>query len=229
MILDWYTVTMTALQDLWRWFLGFIPNLFGAIIIFGIGWFISAGIGKLVAGILTKLKFNAIFERGSWKSALERANFKVNAAEFIGVLFKWVFAILFLMVAVEILGLTEFTYFLQNVLGYLDNVIIAALILVVAVVVIDLVSKVVVAAAEGSKFSRAYIAGEVVKIALWIFAILAILRQLLVAPELVDILFSAIVYGVIAFLVISLGLSFGLGGKDTAAEILADVKRKLKG
>jgi hypothetical protein len=34
--------------------------------------------------------------------------------------------------------------------------------------------------------------------------------------------------GFVAMLVISLGLAFGLGGKDVAAEILQDLKKKLK-
>ena len=55
MVLDWYSVTVQALQNLWQGFLGFIPALIGAIIIFVIGWFISIGIGKLITEILKKI------------------------------------------------------------------------------------------------------------------------------------------------------------------------------
>jgi len=82
-----------------------------------------------------------------------------------------------------------------------------------------------VAAAEGARFAYTHLAGAIVKWAIWIFAILAILRQLIIAPELVNILFSALVYGVVAVLV----LAFGLGGKEVAAELLADLRKKLKG
>ena len=37
----------------------------------------------------------------------------------------------------------------------------------------------------------------------------------------------AIVYGVVATLVIGLGLAIGLGGKDTAGKIIADMYRKI--
>jgi len=56
MVLDWYYVTIQALQNLWQGFLSFIPILLGAIIVFVIGWFISVGVGKLITEILKRVK-----------------------------------------------------------------------------------------------------------------------------------------------------------------------------
>jgi len=224
MVLDWADVTVQALQDLWEGFLNFIPVLIGAIIVFVIGWFFAVLIGKIVTEILKKLKFNQIFEKGNWKAALEKAEIKVDAAGFIGAIVKWVLVIVVLQIAVGILGWTDFAVLLDKVIAYLPNVVVAALIFVVAVIVADILQKVVVAAAEGAKFTYTRFAGAIVKWAIWIFAILAILRQLVIAPVLVETLFSAIVYGVVAVFVIA----FGLGGKDVAAEMLKDLKGKLK-
>ena len=225
MVIDWYSVTIEALQNLWQGFLAFIPNLIGAIIVFIIGWFIAGGIGKIVAEILNRLKFNQIFETGAWRKALEKAELKVNAAEFIGAIVKWILIIVFLMAAVEILGLAQFAGFLNSVLGYLDNVVVAALIFVVAVVVADILAKVMVATVEGARFEYSHVAGEIVRWSIWIFAILAILHQLGVAPPLIETLFT----GLVAILVISVGIAFGLGGKDVAAEILQNLRKRLKG
>ena len=114
MVLDWYSVTINALQNLWQGFVEFIPALVGAIIVFVIGWFISVGIGRLIAEILKKIRFNQIFEKGNWDEALAKADIKVDASAFIGAIIKWVLVIVFLMAAVEILGLTEFAGFLGN-------------------------------------------------------------------------------------------------------------------
>jgi hypothetical protein len=65
----------------------------------------------------------------------------------------------------------------------------------------------------------------VVRWAIWIFAILAILLQLGVAAPLVETLFT----GLVAMLVISMGLAFGLAGKDVAGDMLEELKRKLRG
>ncbi len=225
LVQGWAQITTYALQNLWQGFLSFIPTLIGAILVFIVGWFVAIAIGKLVAEILKRIKFNRLFEKGTWKAALEKAELKITASEFIGAIFKWVLVIVFLQVAVGILGWTQFAVLLGKVIGYLPNVIVAALIFVVVVVVADILEKVVVAAAEGAKFAYTHLAGAIVKWAIWIFAILAILRQLIIVPELVETLFNALVYGIVAMLVIS----FGLGGKDVAAEILQDLKKKLQG
>lgn len=224
MILDWYSVTIQALQNLWQAFLSFVPVLIGAIIVFVIGWFISIGAGKVITEVLKKLRFNQIFEKGGWKGALEKAEIKVDASGFIGAIVKWVLVIVFLLAAVEILGLGQLAGFLGEVLTYLPNVIVAALIFVVTVIVVDIVEKVVRVAVESIKVGYGQMVSAVIKWSIWIFAIIMILYQLGIGRPFMETLFT----GLVAMLVISLGIAFGLGGKEVAAEILQDLKRKLK-
>ena len=223
-VVDWYSITLSALQTLWQGFLNYIPLIVGAIVVLVIGWFISVAIGKLVTEILKRVKFNQLFERGNWKQALEKAELKVDASEFVGAVFKWVLVIVFLMAAVEILGLTQFTEFLRDVVNYLPNIIIAVLIFVVAAIIADILEKFVRASVEGARVSYAAMAGTIAKWAVWIFAIFAILVQLGVARSLILTLFQ----GLVALLVISAGIAFGLGGKDIAGEMLRDLREKLK-
>ncbi len=224
MILDWYSVTIDALQNLWQGFVEFAPALIGAIIVFTIGWIIAVGLGKLVAEILKKIRFNQIFEKGNWDEALAKADIKVDASAFIGAIIKWVFVIVFLMAAVEILGLKEFAGFLSSILRYLPNVVVSAFILVVTVIITDILEKVVRAAVESIKVGYGQIVAVIIRWSIWIFAILAILIQLQVAPSLIQTLFT----GLIAVIVIAGGLAFGLGGKDIATDILRDLYKKLK-
>lgn len=225
LIQTWAEITNFALQNLWQGFLTFIPTLVGAIIVFIIGWFISVGIGKLIAEILTRIKFNQLFEKVGWKQALERAELKVNASEFLGAIVKWVLVIVFMLAAAEILGFVEFAGFLKSILAYLPNVIVAALIFVVTVILVDIVEKVVRAAVEGVKVGYGHLVSAIIKWSIWIFAILAILHQLGIAKPFMETLFT----GFVAMLVIALGISFGLGGKEVAADILQNLKNKLKG
>ena len=151
MILDWYSVTIDALQNLWQGFVAFVPALIGAVVVFVVGWSISVGLGKLIAEILKKIRFNQIFEKGNWDEALAKADIKVDASAFIGAIVKWVFVVVFLMAAVEVLGLKGFAGFLGNIIGYLPNVVVAAFILVVTVIITDILEKVVRAAVESIK------------------------------------------------------------------------------
>lgn len=224
MLIDWAQITADALTDLWQGFINFIPKLIGAIIIFLIGWLVAIAVGKLIAEILKRIKFDRIFEKGGWKAALEKAEIKVDASAFIGAIFKWVLIIVFLLAAVEILGLVKFAEFLTNVLDYLPNVIVAALIFVIAAIIADILEKIVRAAVEGTRVGYGKIVGTIVKWAIWIFAILIILNQLKIGEQFMKDLFR----GIVAMLVISVALAFGLGGKEIAAGVLQNLKRKLK-
>lgn len=221
----WLDIIWEKLELLWGGFLEFIPNLIGALAVFIFGWFVAIVVGKLVAGLLKKLRFNRIFEKGIWKEALEKAQFKIDAAGFIGAIVKWVLVIVFLMAAVEILGLKEFAGLLGTILAYLPNVIAAVLIFVVTVIVADFLEKVVRAAVESIRVGYGHLVGVIVKWSIWIFAISLILVQLGIGKELVQILVS----GFIAVIVLSAGIAFGLGGKEVAGEIVKDLYKKLKG
>lgn len=224
MFIDWYEPTAAAILGLWQGFIVFIPKLIGSLLVFVIGWIISSGIGKLIGDILRKVGLNKIFEKSAWKKAIEKAELKVDVSGFIGSIFRWVLVIVFLFAAIEILGLNQFANFIASILGYLPNVLVAAIIFVVAVIIADIAEKIVKASVEGVKVGYGNLVGTLVRWSIWIFAILTILYQLRIAPELILILFT----GVIALITIAGGIAFGLGGKEIASDILSDIKKKLE-
>jgi len=222
---DW---SLTVIQPFLQQFVTFIANLVLAIVVFIIGYLISVGIGRVIAEILKSIKFNKLFEKEGWKKALQRANVDLNPAEFIGAIFKWVFVIVALLIAVDILKLTAFAGFLTRVLNYLPNVIVAVLVFVVAIVISDIVEKIVRVSVERLKIGYGYLAASIVKWAIWIFAIFLILGQLLPNNALVVTLYTGIVYGIVGALALGIGLAIGLGGKDTAGKIIADTYKKIE-
>lgn len=221
---DWLSVVQPFLQQL----ISFIANLVVAIIVFIIGYLISVGIGRLITEILKSVKFNKLFEKEGWRKALQRANVDVNPSEFIGAIFKWVFVIVSLLLAVDVLGLSSFAGFLTEVLFYLPNVVVAVLVFVVAIIISDIVEKVVRASVERLKVGYGFLAASIVKWAIWIFAFFLILDQLLPSSLLVKTLYTAIVYGIVGALALGIGLAIGLGGKDTAAKVISDMHRKIE-
>ncbi|OGZ72626.1 MAG: hypothetical protein A2908_04575 [Candidatus Staskawiczbacteria bacterium RIFCSPLOWO2_01_FULL_38_12b] len=221
---DW---SLSIIQPFLQTMVGFLANLLLALIVFVVGYLISAGIGKIISEILKSIKFNKLFEKEGWRKALERANVHINPSEFIGAIFKWVFVIVSLLIAVDILNLTQFGVVLTEVLNYLPNVIIAALIFVVAVVISDIIEKIVRVSVEKMKVGYGYIASSIVKWAIWIFTIFLILDQLLPSSELIKTLYMAIVWGIVGSVGLGLAIAIGLGGKDTASEVIRDMKNKI--
>lgn len=215
---------LEPLEGFWEAFLAFIPNFIGAVLVFIIGWFFAVGVGKLIAGILTKLKFNSFFESESWSNAMEKADMELDVSQFIGAIVKWILIIVVLWLSVDILGFSQFAELMEQIVGYLPNVIVAALIFVVAVMVADFLSKIMIATTERADFVHTGLAGAIVKWAIWFFAIFAILIQLGIAEELLITLFEGLTY----MIAIAGGLAFGLGGKDAAADMIDKMKDSFK-
>ena len=221
---DWsLTIIQPFLQDA----VSFVAQLLLAIIVFIIGYLISVGIGKLVAEVLKSVKFNKLFDKEGWHKALQRANVDVDPSEFIGAIFKWVFIILSLLVAVDILKLPQFGLILTKVLEYIPNVIVAALIFVVAVIISDIIEKVVRISVERMKVGYGFLAASIVKWAIWVFTIFLILEQLLPQSDLIKTLYMAIVWGIVGSLALGVAIAIGLGGKEAAADFINDMKRKV--
>jgi hypothetical protein len=223
MFQDWSNITLYSLSKFWDGFLTLILSLIVPIIVFIVGWFIAILIGKLATGILKKLKFNQIIERGSWDESLAKANIKVDASELIGTIIKWILVIIFLQISASIMGWMQLVGVLEKVVAYLPNIIIAILLFTVTVVFVDIVEKVVRISVEKIKAGYGGITSSIVKWGIWIFAIMIILDQLNIG----GILPQAIIFGVIGFLALAGGLAFGLGGKDAAAELIKDFKQKI--
>jgi len=223
MIDTWSEVTIEGFQNLWQGFLGFIPNLLAAILIFVIGWFIACGIGRLIAEILIRLKFNSLFKSTGWKESLEKAEFKIDPAGFIGAICKWVLAIVFLLASVEILGLPQFAEFLKSVIAWLPNLIVVAAIFMVAVVFADFLEKIVKVWAKKIGIEQVKLVGTIVRWAVYFFAAYEILSRLDLKLVTVDYL----LYGIIGTLTLALGLSFGLGGREAASKAIDAIENKI--
>jgi len=222
---EWYS---TIIEPFLRQLGAFIPQLIIAVIVFVIGYFIAAGIGRLVTEILKGLKFNRLFAKEGWQKALEKAEIKVDPSAFIGAIFKWIFVIVSLLLTVDILNLVKFGDLLRDVLNYIPNVIIAVLIFVVGVIIADIVEKLVRATVEKMKVSYASLAAAIVRWTIWVFLVFMILDQLLPKSDLVQILYKGIVYGIVAAVAGSVAIAFGLGGRDAAAGAIEDLKRRVK-
>ena len=221
-------LSLSIVQPFLQGLVYFVANLVLAIVVFIIGYLVSVGIGKVITEILKSIKFNKLFEKEGWHKALQRANLEIDPSGFIGAVFKWIFVIVSLLIAVDILKLTQFGVILTQVLNYIPNVIVAALIFVVAVIISDIIEKIIRVTVERMKVGYGYLAASIVRWAIWIFTIFLVLDQLLPNSALIKTLYMAIVYGIVGAVALGFAIAIGLGGKDTAAKIIADMHKKIE-
>ena len=221
MINTWGDVLSASLKSVWLGVANFIPSFLAAIVIAIIGWIIGSILFKLVSQLIKLAKVDNALRSAGFERVLQRAGLKLDAGAFVGALVKWFFIVVFLVAAFDVLGLTQITAFLKDVvLGYLPQVIVAVLIIIVAAVVSEAMHKIVVSTSKAANIKTANFAGTITKWAIWIFAVLAAVMQLGIAVSFINTLFT----GVIIAISLALGLAFGLGGQDAAAKYIEKIK-----
>lgn len=219
----WGDVIVASLQQVWATVAVFLPLFIGAVVVLILGWIIAVAVGKVVEQIVRALRLDTILSKLDFEKTLERAGWKLNSGAFVGGLVRWFLIIVFLLASVNILGLTQVSDFLQDVLLYIPNVIVAAFILIISAVLSEAVEKFVRGSVEAAGYRGTFV-GVVARWAIWLFAFAAALLQLGIATALVQTL----VTGLVAALAIAFGLAFGLGGKEVASDFLQKVRSELK-
>lgn len=216
LIQSWSQVFLLSLQGLWYGFIETFPRILLAIVIFIIGWIVANTLGKLVMMGIDSLKLDRGFKNSGVDEALARAGTRLHIGKVFGELVKWFIIIVFLVASLNILHLDAVTVFLQQVLAYIPQVIIAALVLVAGTVLADFVRKLVSGGAAVANVRSAKMLGSIAYYAIWILALVTALDKLGIFGYFGQILFT----GLVVMIALALGLAFGLGGKDVAGRWL---------
>lgn len=217
---NWGEVFNASLQSLWWGFIQFTPKFIIAVVLFAIGWLLGNIIARALEQVFSVLKIDSLFKSIGVDDFFRKAGMALNSGYFVGQVVKWFVIVVFLLPSLDLLGLNSIKDFLQNdVLGFLPKVVVAALILIIATVVSEGLSKAATATAKSMNLSSANMLGAVAKYAVWVFAFIIALGQLGVADYYMSVLFT----GIIAMLSLGGALAFGLGGKEAAARFISKV------
>ena len=193
-----------------------LPKLLIAILIFIVGVAVASILRSALVRILGALNFEKALETTGVPQALKKAESKLTVSALLGELLRWFVILIFLIPAVDQLGLGAVNDVLKSMLLYIPNVVVAVIIVAIGAIFARISRDFVTATAAGLSADLSTIVGEGARWAIIIFSLLAALNQLGVATDLIRILFT----GFVAALAISSGLAFGLGGKDAAEKIL---------
>jgi len=214
-------IVVDSFSDFWAKFTGFIPTLLLAIALLFAG-FIVAWIFEIIARKLMRfLMLEKIVDRVGLKVLFEKAGLKISFTRLLSGVVYWFILIVFLAAVVNVLGLTQLSDFLDKLVAYLPNVLGAVAILIIGILVANLLFNVVKNACESARISAAGFLASLTKWSIFVFAFIAALVQLKLAPDLLKILFT----GLVVMLAIAGGLAFGLGGKDAAKDVIDKFKR----
>lgn len=200
--------------------IGAIPRFVAGFVILLVGLVSASILKRAVNGVLGLL----MIEKWVEKTKIAKASDVHLWEELLAQLVRWSVVILFLVPALDTWGVPKVTEVLNQLLVYLPKVFVAAVVGFLGIVIANLTYDFVKHAVRGIDRSSTNAVAAMARYALLFFTGLVVLNQLGVASELIQILFT----GIVAMLALAGGLAFGLGGQDTARDILRSIREKIE-
>lgn len=214
---SWGQAILTALANALNLLLTFIPKFLGFLVILLVGWLIASLLSKAITFLLRKVGFDRLANRIGLARMEQNMGVRLDTAGILGKIVFWFIFLIFLVPAVDALGLTAVSGVLNTLVAYIPNVFVAVLVLFLGTLAATFVADIVRGATAAARIGSPNVFAAIARWAIIGFAALVALEQLQIAPSLITVLFTAIV-GAVA---IAFGLAFGLGGQDTARRWLA--------
>jgi len=199
-----------------------IPRVIGFIIILIVGWLISGLLGGAVAALLRMVRFNDLAQRAGISGFVQRMGVRHDPFGVMAAIVKWFVRLITLVVAFDALGLPAVSNILNSFLLWIPNLAVALVILVITGLAATALADLVRGATSEGGFGNPNLFASITRFAVWAFGIVVAINQLGVAATLINTLFM----GVVGALALALGLAFGLGGRDTAAQIVQGWDRR---
>ena len=196
-------------------FFGFLPNLLGFLVILFVGYIVA----RVVKGILTKVLDNVGLDRalhsGQTGQYVEKVSPGASPSKLVGAIAFWFIFLGAISLAVSALKIPALTTFVSAIYGYLPNVIAAVIIFVVAGAIAGAVAALVTKTMGDTPTGK--LVASVVPVLIMAIATFMILNQLQIAPEIVTITYAVL----LGSLGLGMALAFGLGGRETAAQLVS--------
>jgi hypothetical protein len=193
-----------------------LPGIVVAIIILLVGWLVAWILGFVIKNVLLKVGLDT----GMKKAGIGNALGKLSLSKLLGLIVKWFVFLVFLGEAVSQLQLGSLSLFLDSLVMWLPNLVVASLIVVCGLIVSDYVTSRIKAA----KTKRGDLFASGVYYVIMILVVLIALNQIGIdislLTDIIKLFFGALFLG----LAIALGIGFGGAIKGNAAKWLKRFK-----
>ncbi|MBU0727365.1 hypothetical protein KKA95_01645 [Patescibacteria group bacterium] len=199
-----------SLSEFGKEVIGFIPNLVGALLLLLVGKFVALGIKKALIKVLQILKLEVVSKKIGLEQGLKSLGLKIKISEIFGVLAYWIIYLVFILAAVEALGVKTISDIVQKLIAYLPNVIAALLIMLIGIAVANFLEKIV------NHFKYGKILGKITYFVIIVLVSVSALEQIGIEVS----FFTDNVQILMAGVALAFGIAFGLGTKDRAGEFV---------
>jgi hypothetical protein len=193
------------------------PNIVAMVVVLVVGYIAARLIGQATGKLSGKIGLQTAAERSGLAQSMQHMGIKRNVPAIVGSIVFWLLMCVFVMAAFNILGLEKLSQAMQSLVDYIPKVLVAAVLVVIGLLVASFLRGLIATSADRVGISYA---GQLASVCYYVLALLTFIAafdQLGINFKLLDNLIM-IAFGGLA---VGFGLSFGLGGRDVMAGILA--------
>jgi hypothetical protein len=203
--------------------LGTLPQIFTAVVVLTLAYIGGSYISELVTSLLTGMGFNNVMEWLGFAATsappvqdgagTEAEGVKTpvrTPSELIGTVVLIAVMLIATLTAVDILAIDALTELVGGVMLIAGKVLVGVVVFAIGLYLSNFAFTLITSSGD----RQARIAGHAARIAIIIFVSAMALRQMGIAPDIVNLAFG-LLGGAIA---VAVALAFGLGGRDIAAE-----------
>ena len=209
--------------DLWMGIVDVLPRIAEGIVILIVGWVVAKVLSRLARKIVEIVRLDRVLATAGVKDFFQKAGIKLSVESIFEEIVKWFILIAFFISAANAFGLPQVNSFLQDVLNYIPNVIIASVITIVGILIANFFADLAHSTTKATKTGSPQIVASIVRYAVIIFTAFAALGQLGIGKSLLDSFFNNLGLTLAA----AFGLAFGLGGKEAAADVIKKIRKDL--
>ncbi|MCB1734072.1 MAG: mechanosensitive ion channel [Gammaproteobacteria bacterium] len=214
------TTLQQFLSNLWGTVGTFLPKLFAAIVVLGLGWIAAKLAARAMGGIARRAGLDRLVEKQEGvKRTLRGLGLSVDPSRAIGLATFWLILLLFLISAAETLGLGRLTATIDAFALFVPRVASAFLILVLGLSAAGFARRAAREAAAGLGAEHASAIGGLVYGALAVLVISLSIGQLDIETGLLNTVIAIVLIAAAA----AIALSLGLGTREIAAKLVAGI------
>lgn len=210
-------IFVETFNNLANQFADFAPRLIYCVVILLLGYFVARIISIIVKNVLERIGFDKIGNRLNEISIVKQLKTEIKLSEIIAKVLYYFVLLIFLPIATETLGVDAITKMVLSLVGFIPQIIAAAIMLQVGILLADAVKGAVITLCRSFNVPSARLIGNLVFAFFVIITLISALGQIGINTELIESSFIMLIGGVVA----AFSLGYGIASRDVLSNMIS--------
>ncbi len=195
----------------------FLPNVLGALAIAIVGFIISRVVSRIIGRLLKRLRVDKLMDQLKEVDILSNSNIQFSPSAFLAKLVYYILLLIFLVAAVETLGMESVSNMISGLLAYLPNAFSAFAVFIVGLLIANFIKNIVYTAAKSIGIPSSKLIANFLFYFLFLNILMIALDQAGIKTEFLTSNLTLVLGGV----VLAFAFGYGFASKDLMANYLA--------